>query len=339
MRVTIAIDAMSGDHGRKITVPAALRALDAHANLRIILVGQKQVLAKRLKSALRKYGERLLFHHAEEVVEMGEQPSKALRYKKQSSMRLAINLVKEHRADACVSAGNTGALMATARFVLKTLPGVSRPAIVALIPTVDPKRFVRMLDLGANVDCSPEQLQQFGIMGSILCQATDNIPNPRVALLNVGVEEMKGNEQVKRAAELLSQTRGIHYTGFVEGNDIFNHAADVIVSDGFVGNVALKVMEGEAKLFYQAASKSLTHSVMSKVGVLFLLPVIRDLKKRLNPARYNGASLLGLKGIVIKSHGNTSIRGFFNAIERAIAEVEHNVPKLISDRVQQLLDQ
>ena len=239
---------MGGDFGHKVTVPAVIHALGKHPNLNIVMVGHKQVLERRLRHAMKKYKTRLLIHHAEEIVKMDDLPSKALRSKKKSSMRLAINLVKDGAADACVSAGNTGALMMTASFVLKTLPGINRPAIVAMLPAVSKLGYVRMLDLGANVDCSAEQLQQFAIMGSIISEAADGVENPRIALLNIGTEEIKGNEQVKQAADLLANTTSINYVGFAEGDDVFCDIADVIVSDGFVGNIALKAIEGTAKL-------------------------------------------------------------------------------------------
>lgn len=336
--VTIAVDAMGGDFGLKVTLPAALHALDVHPDLHIILVGQESQITLRLKGRIKKYGERLKVHHAEEIVGMDELPSKALRYKKQSSMRLAINLVHQGIADACVSAGNTGALMATARFVLKTLPGVDRPAIVARIPSDNPHGFVRMLDLGANVDCTPDHLQQFAVMGSILAGNADGVKNPRVALLNIGAEEIKGNELVREAAELLAETKGINYIGFVEGNDIFADKADVIVCDGFTGNVALKVMEGEARTIRDQIRAALTKSFFTKLGALFILPALHQVRKRMSPAHYNGASMLGLKGIVIKSHGNTTPKGFFKAIERAYAEVDHKVPEHISSQVHDLIE-
>lgn len=329
---------MGGDLGAKVTVPAVIYALKKHPQLHIIMVGRREILEHRLKGKVKKFKNRLLIHHAEEKVEMGDLPSKALRYKKKSSMRLAINLVKEGVADAAVSAGNTGALMATARFVLKTLPGVYRPAIVARIPSENRNGYVRLLDLGANVDCSPEQLQQFAIMGSILAEAADEIKSPKIALLNIGTEEIKGNEQVKLAAELLEKTHGINYVGFAEGNDLFKDLADVIVCDGFVGNVALKVLEGEARTIRDQLRKALTHSITTIVGALFLLPVLHRLKKRMSPARYNGASLIGLRGIVIKSHGHTTPLGFATAINRALAEVEHNIPQLISHQVKSSIE-
>jgi len=329
---------MGGDFGVKVTLPAVLHALDTYPELHIILVGKELILKSRLRGRLRKYGERLRIHHADEVVGMDELPSKALRGKKKSSMRLAINLVHEGVAGACVSAGNTGALMATARFVLKTLPGVDRPAIVARIPSGNKQGYVRMLDLGANVDCTPEHLQQFAVMGSILAKDTDDMKKPRVALLNIGSEEIKGNELVRQTNDLLLETKGINYVGFVEGNDIFGDKADVIVCDGFTGNVVLKVMEGEARTIRDQIRRALTRSFFTKIGALFILPALHEVRKRMSPARYNGASLLGLRGIVIKSHGNTTPKGFFKAIERAYAEVARDVPKHISSRVHELLE-
>jgi len=333
---TIAIDAMGGDFGPKVTVPAALSVLNKREDLHLILVGDKDLLAKEL-SAHNSNHPNLTLHHASEMVEMDELPSHALRNKKDSSMRVAINLVKDGQAQACVSAGNTGALMATARFVLKTLPGIDRPAIMARLPTMKSDMSVRMLDLGANVDSSSENLYQFAVMASITASAIDNNKSPRVGLLNVGEEEIKGNDQVKQTAVLLNASDDINYIGYVEGNDVYKGVADVVVCDGFVGNVALKTIEGAAKMIAHYTKEAFNENIFAKLAGLASLRVLKRLKKRIDPARYNGASLLGLKGVVIKSHGSADQFAFANAIKEAASQAEKNIPQLIGDRVQELL--
>ena len=338
-RYTLAIDAMGGDYGPSVTVPAALMALRTDAELHIILVGDPAVLNQELRSQLSKdkaSTERLTLQAASQVVAMDEPPALALRGKKDSSMRVAINLVKEGSAQACVSAGNTGALMATARFVLKTLPGIDRPAISAMLPTMKEQTKVRVLDLGANVDSAPEYLFQFAVMGSVLSESVDNITHPRVGLLNIGSEEIKGNEQVKKAAEMLKASR-INYIGYVEGDEIYQGIADVIVCDGFVGNVALKVTEGVAKLISHYIKLAFNRNWFSKLSGLAALHVLKGLRKRLDPAHYNGASLVGLKGIVVKSHGSANIFAFSNAINEAVLEVKKNIPERIQEQVVGLL--
>lgn len=336
-KVRIAVDAMSGDHGYSIVVPAAVEAVNQHSNLHLILVGDREILEKQLRKRHALENERLTIYHASQVVEMDEKPTQALRYKKDSSMRVAINLVKSGDADACVSAGNTGALMATAHFVLKTLPGITRSAIIGLMPSQSDMGAVRLLDLGANVDATPEILFQFAVMGSVLVAAVNDIESPRVGLLNVGVEAMKGNEIVQGAAKLLSESKNINYIGFVEGDDIFKGVAEVIVSDGFVGNVALKTMEGIAKFMAQTIKDSFRKNFLTKLAAVCAMFVLKPVMKKMDPALFNGASFLGLRGIVIKSHGNTTPKGFQVAIEHAMDEVEHNVPKLIEHEVSRLL--
>jgi glycerol-3-phosphate acyltransferase PlsX len=334
---TLAIDAMGGDYGPSVTVPAVLLALQEEPRLHIILVGDIDVLQAQLKRAKRLVKpNQLTLHAATQVVSMDEPPALALRNKKDSSMRVAINLVKEGLAQACVSAGNTGALMATARFVLKTIPGIDRPAISAMLPTMKEQTKVRVLDLGANVDSEVEHLLQFAIMGSVLSTEVDNIQSPRVALLNIGSEEIKGNEQVKKAAELLKNAH-INYIGYIEGDAIYQGIADVIVCDGFVGNVALKVTEGVAKLVSHYIKLAFNRNWFSRLSGLMALHVLKGLRNRLDPARYNGASLIGLRGIVIKSHGSANVLAFKNAINEAILEVEKNIPERIREQVTDLL--
>jgi phosphate acyltransferase len=328
---------MGGDKGADLVVPAALKALAKFEQLHLILVGQDTVLKKKLQRRKALNHPRLTVQHASEVVAMDEKPSQAIRYKKDSSIRVAINQVKEGKAQACVSAGNTGALMGTAHFVLKTLPGIDRPAIIGMIPSQKKAGFIRMLDLGANVDSSASQLFQFAVMGAILAEEVDGIPKPRVALLNVGEEEMKGNEQVKQTNKLLSNTPEINYVGYAEGNDIFNDKAEVVVCDGFVGNVALKTSEGLARFVRNVIQQAFSKNLLTKTAAVVASPVLLALRNNLNPAKYNGASLVGLKGIVIKSHGNTSVTGFVRAIEYALLEVENNVPAKISKKVEALL--
>ncbi len=322
MAISIAIDAHGGDHGASVTVPAAISALASNSDLSIILVGQEDVLKAELSANNASLSDRLSIHHASQIVDMDESPATALRGKKDSSMRVAINLVKENSASACISAGNTGALMATARFVLKTLPGIKRPAIVTAIPTMH--GYVHLLDLGANVDSSAEVLQQFGIMGSILVQSLGKNENPKVGLLNIGHEDVKGNETVKAASELL-KTSPINYIGFVEGDDIFTSDIDVISCDGFVGNVSLKSMEGLAQMISSAMKEEFNRNILTKLAGLLAMPVIKALRSRLDNRRYNGATLLGLKGIVIKSHGSADIYSYTQAINEGYLEVQHQV--------------
>lgn len=336
-KVTIAVDAMSGDHGHSIVIPAVIAVLQKHHDLSLILVGDHAILEKSLRKAPVEIQDRFTIHHASEVVTMDEKPVQALRYKKDSSMRVAINLVKSGEADACVSAGNTGALMATAHFVLKTLPGISRSAILALMPTKSKTGRVRLLDLGANVDATPEILFQFAVMGSVLAAAVEDIEAPKIGLLNVGVEAGKGNDTVKEADRLLSAAKGLNYIGYVEGDDIFKGIADVIVCDGFVGNVALKTVEGLSKFIGRTIKDAFRKNFLTRLAAVCAMFVLKPLMKQMDPALFNGASFVGLRGIVVKSHGNTTPKGFEMAIKYAISEVENNVPKLIEHEVARLL--
>ncbi len=331
---TVAIDAMGGDHGPIVTVPAALDLLAEMEELTIHLVGDKERLEEELEQHDAVPDNRLQITHASQRVEMSDLPSHALRSKKDSSMRVAINLVKEGEAQACVSAGNTGALMATARFVLKTLPGVDRPAICTALPTIE--GHVHVLDLGANVDLTPAHLFQFAVMGSELTSAVDGVSAPTVGLLNIGEEEIKGNEAVKEAARLLADSP-LNYIGYVEGDDIFKGSADVVVCDGFVGNVMLKTTEGVGKLITHFMRQEFQRNLFSRLSALIALPVMKRLRTRVDHRAYNGASLVGLRGIVIKSHGSADRFSFTNAIREAVREVKKGVPGKIAARLETVL--
>lgn len=332
-RIVIALDAMGGDHGVSVVVPAAVDFLSRDRDVDLVLVGDEEAIRQELGE--KDLGARLTIRHASQTVGMDELPSKALRNKKDSSMRVAIDLVKEGTAGGCVSAGNTGALMATARFVLKMLPHVDRPAIITALPSMDGHTW--MLDLGANVDCSAEHLFQFAVMGSQLVTSLDDeIPAPRIGLLNIGQEEIKGNEQVKRAHDLLTKA-DINYVGYVEGDDVFMGGVDVVVCDGFVGNVALKSSEGVAKMIAHFMRQGFKRNLLTRLAGLAALPVLRRFRQSIDPRRYNGASLLGLRGVVIKSHGGADVLAYENAIRIAKKAVETNVSARISERVEQQL--
>ncbi|MDX1351499.1 MAG: phosphate acyltransferase PlsX [Thiomicrorhabdus sp.] len=335
MAITIAIDAMGGDHGLSVTVPASIDALNTYSDIQIVLVGQQSLIEAELTK--HQYdASRITIQHAEQVVEMDDLPSKALRNKRQSSMRIALNLVKDDEAQACVSAGNTGALMAVAKFVLKTIPGIDRPAICTSMPTM--KGHVHVLDLGANVGCTGENLMQFALMGSVLTQAVDENPHPRVGLLNIGEEEIKGHQRIKDAHQLLQNT-SINYIGYVEGDDIYKGDTDIVACDGFDGNIALKASEGVAKMISFYLKEAFTKNLLTKFVALLAYPVLKSFKSKVDPRRYNGASLLGLRKIVIKSHGGADQFSFFHAISEARLEVTKNVPELISAEVSKLLKQ
>jgi len=331
----IAIDAMGGDIGPEVTVAAAARVLKQHHEVKLILVGLEDKIRHELSRLNLSESDRLIVKNASEIVAMDEAPALALRKKKDSSMRVAINLVQEGVASAAVSAGNTGALMATAKFVLKTLTGIDRPAIMTTLPNMT--GHTHMMDLGANVDSSAENLFQFAVMGSVTASAVDNVDNPRVGLLNIGSEAMKGNAQVK-AAEPLLHNSNLNYIGFVEGDDIFNGSVDVVVCDGFVGNVSLKSSEGVAKMFGQFIREEFNRNILTKIIGLIALPVLTAFKKRVDHRRYNGASLLGLKQIVIKSHGGADEYAFSKAIDVAILEAEKSVPQCIESHLGALLE-
>ena len=333
---TIAIDCMGGDHGPSVTVPAALAFLRRHPDARVVLVGQEALLRPLLASIPADVSSRCTLRHASQVVAMDEAPALALRSKKDSSMRVAIDLVKEGEAQACVSAGNTGALMAISRFVLKMLPGIDRPAICTVLPTMT--GHVHMLDLGANVDCEAEHLRQFGIMGAMLAAAVDHQERPRVGLLNIGEEDIKGNEVVKQAAELLKES-GLNFVGNVEGDGVYKGDADVVVCDGFVGNVALKTSEGLAQMLATFLKQEFGRNLFTKLAALVALPVLKRFKARVDHRVYNGASLLGLRGISVKSHGSADAYAFEQAITRAYEAASNNVLERIAAKLAELQSQ
>jgi phosphate acyltransferase len=322
---------MGGDHGPHVTVPAALAFQAREPEVDLVLVGLPDAVNAQLGTHGARPGPRLKVHAATQVVAMDDAPVQALRFKKDSSMRVAINLVKSGDAHACVSAGNTGALMAISRFVLKTLPGIDRPAIATVLPNMQ-GGYTYVLDLGANVDCTPEQLMQFGVMGAMLVSAVEHKERPSVGLLNIGVEDIKGNETVKQAAELL-RSSGLNFYGNVEGDDIYKGTTDVVVCDGFVGNVLLKASEGVAKMIVGFLRQEFTRNPWNMLAAWMAKPVRNRLRERMDPGKYNGASLLGLRGIVIKSHGSADRYAFGQALGRAVDEVRNKVPQRIADQM------
>ncbi|WP_439888166.1 phosphate acyltransferase PlsX [Pseudomonas sp. MBLB4123] len=330
----IAIDAMGGDFGPHCIVPASIACLAEYPSLHLVLVGQSPLLEELIARNPKVDRARLRVEHAGEVIGMDERPAQALRNKPDASMRVALELVRSGRAQACVSAGNTGALMALSRYVLKTLPGIDRPAMMAAVPTR--AGHCQLLDLGANVDCSAEHLYQFAVMGSVAAEAM-GIVRPRVALLNVGTEDIKGNQQVKLAANLLQQAAGLNYSGFVEGDGLYRGEADVVVCDGFVGNILLKSSEGLAQMISARIEALFREGTAARLIGALAMPLLRRLRAELAPARHNGASFLGLQGIVVKSHGAAGQEGFKSAIRRALQEVEENLPQRLHGRLEDLL--
>ncbi|SMN12850.1 Phosphate:acyl-ACP acyltransferase PlsX [Bathymodiolus heckerae thiotrophic gill symbiont] len=334
MTIKVSIDASGGDRGIPTTVAAGIKALIAFSDLHLVFVGDKSSIQAEFDKNIsaQKHAKRFSIAHASEVVAMCESPSTALRKKKDSSMRVAINLVKDNSVDACVSAGNTGALMAISRFVLKTIKGVDRPAIMGRMPTMN--GHTHMLDLGANVDSKPEALLEFAVMGSIAVKYTENIALPTVGLLNIGEEEMKGNDKIKQTAELLKAS-DLNYVGFVEGDDIYKGTVDLVVCDGFEGNIALKASEGVASMMGHYLKQAFTKNIFTKLIALIATPVLKDFKASLNPGKYNGASLLGLRGVVVKSHGGADVDSFFQAIKEAYLEVQAKITEKITKQVGQ----
>ncbi len=334
--LTIALDAMGGDSGPPVTIPAVLDILITHPNLNVIICGDENILAPFLAKAPASLCDQIQTEHCTQIVSMSDKPSQALRQKTDSSMRKALELVKADKAQACVSAGNTGALLAMAYYVLKMLPGINRPALVTAMPSLKGDK-TYLLDLGANIAVDETALHQFALMGSVLAEDRCQKQKPRVALLNVGEEEIKGCEVVKRAARLLNDDKQLNYVGYVEGDDIFSDKADVIVCDGYVGNVSLKACEGIAKLVIESLKSAVGESWFTRILAALAMPALKKIYKKVNPDQYNGASLLGLRGIVIKSHGNASKEGFKYAIIEAVNEIEHKVPEKIRHKLENTL--
>ena len=327
---------MGGDHGPLSTIPAAIDAVAEFPSLDLILCGDSTLLQQQLLNAGYADHPQLSIKHASQQVLMTDRPSVALRTKRDSSMRVALDLVEKQQVQACVSAGNTGALIAMAHFVLKMLGGVERPALVSALPTTVGSP-VFMLDLGATVNCDADTLFQFAVMGAVMAEEVEGICKPKVALLNMGEEEIKGSDQIKRTSLLLSECPDINYIGYIEGNDIFSGKADVIVCDGFVGNVALKTCEGVAKLIIKRLEHALKNSMSAHLFGWMIKPLLKSIGSGVNPDHYNGASLIGLRGIVVKSHGNATKEAFLSAIRQAVREVERQVPAKIKDRLEHVL--
>ncbi|ABI58748.1 phosphate:acyl-[acyl carrier protein] acyltransferase [Nitrosomonas eutropha C91] len=324
---------MGGDHGPHVTVPSAVEYLRHDRDTNIILVGRPEILTKELNALNISPDSRLRLYPASEIVGMDEHPAIALRNKKDSSMRVALNLVKNGEAQACISAGNTGALLATSRFVLKTIPGIDRPALAVVLPTISGHTYV--LDLGANVNCTAEHLFQFGVMGATLVSSVENKPNPSIGLLNIGEEDIKGNDVVKQAAGLF-RSSGLNFYGNIEGDDIYRGTTNVVVCDGFVGNVALKTSEGLAQMLASYLREEFRRSLFSKLAGLVALPVINAFRRRVDHRQYNGASLLGLRGTVIKSHGSADSFAFRCAIKRAVDEIRGGTLRRIVEHIETL---
>ncbi|UVE19243.1 phosphate acyltransferase PlsX [Pseudomonas sp. LS44] len=330
----IAIDAMGGDFGPHCIVPASLAALAEFPSLQLVLVGQAPLVEKLIAQHPAVDRSRLRVVHAAEVISMDERPAQVLRGKPDSSMRIALEMLRDGEVQACISAGNSGALMALSRYILKTLPGIDRPAMVSAIPTST--GYCHLLDLGANVDCSAEHLYQFAVMGAVAAEAL-GVSSPRVALLNVGTEDIKGNQQVKVAASLLRQAEGLNYIGYIEGDGLYRGEADVVVCDGFVGNILLKSSEGLASMISSRMEALFKQGFGSRLVGTLALPLLRRLQNDLAPARHNGASFLGLQGIVVKSHGSAGPDGFQSAIRRAVVEIREDLPQRLHGRLEHLL--
>ncbi|WP_338521677.1 phosphate acyltransferase PlsX [Candidatus Legionella polyplacis] len=330
-KIIIAIDTMGGDYGVKASIPACVRLIKKNSNLKLLLVGNQEQIYTQLKKFNITKHEQFSVIHTHEEISMEQSPINAIRNKKNSSMHVAIKLIKEKRAHACVSSGNTGALVAISNFFLKTLPGIERPGIMAVFPTIIGK--TRVLDLGASITLNARHLFQFSIMGSALIEILEKKMNPKVGLLNVGIEDIKGNDQIKLASYKLKQSKIINYIGYVEGNCVYTGRVDLIICDGFTGNIVLKTSEGLAKLILIKIKESFYKNFFTKLLGIISMPVWLNIKKKMNPIYYNGAVLLGLNGIVIKSHGNACEKAFEFAIKEAIKEVENNVIDLLRDRM------
>jgi len=334
-RLTIALDAMGGDFGPQVTVPASVQALSRFADLKVMLVGDESRIQASLRQLNAQHHPRLSIVHAPDVIPNDMRPSTALRRSADTSMRVALESVASGEADACVSAGNTGALMALSKYLLKLLPGIDRPALVTALPGANYQR-KWLLDLGANVACDADTLFQFAVMGAVLAEAELG-RTPRVGLLNIGEEAIKGNDWVRRCADLLLHSPSVHYTGYVEGDQIYTGETDVIVCDGFVGNVALKTSEGVARLITDKVKAHLNPHPIKRWIAKWLFSELLNQLQQLKPDQYNGASLLGLRSIVVKSHGRADIAAYENAIFEAVHEVERQIPTKISDRLEAVL--
>ena len=332
MAIVLSVDAMGGDHGVNVTVPACIKFLQANLEVKLTLVGDRDTIYRHIGQSLSTYSDRLEIIHSSQVVDMDEPPQVAMRTKKDSSMRVAIEQIKNKKAHAMVSAGNTGALMAIARYVLRTMKGIDRPAIAKLLPTI--KGDVCVLDLGANIESSPEHLLQFGIMGAQFMRAITQKQSPSVGILNIGSEDIKGHEGIKKAAELLRSSR-LNFYGNVEGDDINKGTVDVVVCDGFTGNVALKTIEGVAKMISFFIKEAFNSSILSRLMALIAYPVLRKVKIKLDPRKYNGAVLLGLNGLVIKSHGGADEVAFYYALDQAYHQVSSGVISLLEEFLKQ----
>ena len=320
--ITIALDVMSGDNGPAPAILGSIKALQSIDDLRVDLVGDQDIINHALHSIDMSLRERITIIHTKEFIKMDEDILSAIRNKKQSSMRLSINRVKNNEAHACVSAGNTGALMSLSKIILKTIDGIDRPAICTSLPTK--KKFMQVLDLGANIECNAQNLYQFAVMGSSVVKSLEISDNPRVGLLNIGAEEFKGRDEIKLAADLLNKSN-INYVGFVEGNGMFSGDYDVIVTDGFTGNIALKSIEGVAGMIKHFIKSEYNKNLYNKLSAIVSLPVMKGVKKKMDPRVYNGASFLGLNGIVIKSHGSADDFSYSNAIQTAYYESKNNL--------------
>ena len=330
MVMAIAVDAMGGDKGPEITVPGTLAVLQETKDLEIVLIGDEDRIKDQLHSITPSISKRLHVQHATQTIEMDDPPAKVLRQKRDSSLHKAITMVNHGDVKACVSAGNTGALMAVSLVFLKTFPGINRPAIISQIPTI--RGHVSLLDLGANVGCSAEDLFKFGIMGSTFVQYMEENPNPRVALLNIGIEEIKGDQVIKKAAELF-RASDLNFQGYVEGDGIFTEDLDVIVCDGFAGNVAIKTMEGVSKFIQNVLRNEFRQNSFRKLAAILARPTLQGVKTRIDPRVFNGATLIGLRGIVIKSHGGADSVAFSYALRKALSEVANDVPSKIRAEV------
>lgn len=329
---------MGGDYGPSVAVPAAVKSLSVHPDLSLVLVGDEAVIEPQLHGLPKPVRDRLDVFHTLVRMENNSKPESVLRKFKDSSMYLAVNMVKDGTVQACVSAGNTGALLLTGRHLLKTIPGITKPAIIASIPAPISGRRCYILDVGANINTNAEQLFEFAVMGSVLASSLNDIKSPRIGLLNIGSEEHKGTEQIRMAAQLLENTPALHYIGFVEGNEIFSDKVDVVVCDGFAGNITIKASAGVVKVIEELLKERASRNWLTRLAAMVASPLLSPLRAEINPAKFNGASLLGLQGIIVKSHGNAQSEGFFHAIEQAFREVTDNVPELIGSRMTAFLE-